>query len=532
MPPTPPRTRRTGGRVQPKAPCVAWPRVPTALAALAALAVLTCVATASAQSVPADGNTAPPARPGGAIGLGPAPDALPGVEDVGAPALGPSAPVLAAGLDYGYTGDISGAGSQRYNRLGLDLAAGLRVHRWVAFSAHSRIRADLQGGGLGGALARSELTGRVAPYQFGRFQAGGEASLLVPAAPSIGRMFSGLGGQLLGQLARQASSRLLLLGELGFRFERASNAIPDAESLPGADRVSLGVSAAHAVPMGLGAVYRLRGGLHLIGEWQWMLRVGADAPSAGQSTMWWRGGLRVPVLPELTGATLGVLAGLNSAARQSVSPAGPLQEIAPRVTLAARLSVPLGAAPVQRAEPSSKVEISSAPLPPAPVDLQVSVLDLEGQPVAGAQLSLTQEGAPQRELRADGAGQAVVLRLSPGVWQARVEAEGFEAAEQAVTVVAGQLPAPLSLRLSPVLPEGQVRGTVRAFDGEPLKATVTVEPLGARVRADVHGEFRVDVPPGDYTVTVSHPHYAPQQRPARVEEHGVTVLIVDLRRRR
>jgi hypothetical protein len=79
-------------------------------------------------------------------------------------------------------------------------------------------------------------------------------------------------------------------------------------------------------------------------------------------------------------------------------------------------------------------------------------------------------------------------------------------------------------------PAGQIRGLVRDFRGQPVRARVTLLPTGARVEVGADGAFSVEVPPGDYQIVVEHPGYAPQRRGVVVEDNQVTILNIDLER--
>jgi hypothetical protein len=63
-----------------------------------------------------------------------------------------------------------------------------------------------------------------------------------------------------------------------------------------------------------------------------------------------------------------------------------------------------------------------------------------------------------------------------------------------------------------------------------LSAQIEVLPLGQKVEADAKGAFVLDVPPGSYTVVVRAEGHETQERPAEVEQNGVTILVIDLRR--
>jgi hypothetical protein len=74
----------------------------------------------------------------------------------------------------------------------------------------------------------------------------------------------------------------------------------------------------------------------------------------------------------------------------------------------------------------------------------------------------------------------------------------------------------------------QVRGHVRSFSGEPLRATIRVKPRDLKASTDEQGYFELDVPPGKYTVHLRSNGYASQDRRVVVEPNGVTVLNVEL----
>jgi hypothetical protein len=61
---------------------------------------------------------------------------------------------------------------------------------------------------------------------------------------------------------------------------------------------------------------------------------------------------------------------------------------------------------------------------------------------------------------------------------------------------------------------------------------VRIDPIGVEVDTDDEGRFDVDVPPGEYTLAVSAPRHVAQERPASVEQNGVTVVIIELRKER
>ena len=79
------------------------------------------------------------------------------------------------------------------------------------------------------------------------------------------------------------------------------------------------------------------------------------------------------------------------------------------------------------------------------------------------------------------------------------------------------------------LPAGEIKGAVRSLSGQPLRAQLELLPLGLVASSDAQGQFAIEVAPGDYTLRISAEGYETQQRPAQVEERGVTIVVVDLR---
>ena len=79
---------------------------------------------------------------------------------------------------------------------------------------------------------------------------------------------------------------------------------------------------------------------------------------------------------------------------------------------------------------------------------------------------------------------------------------------------------------------GQIRGNVRSFDGAPLRATVNVQPGDLSTSTDALGEFSLDVSPGRYHIKLEAQGYRAQERDAVVDENGITVLNVELKKKK
>jgi hypothetical protein len=85
----------------------------------------------------------------------------------------------------------------------------------------------------------------------------------------------------------------------------------------------------------------------------------------------------------------------------------------------------------------------------------------------------------------------------------------------------------------PPTARGQLRGSVRSYGGRGIAATIHIAgseggtPTTLESRA---GNFEVDLPPGSYEVRIEAPAFVSQRRRITIEENGVILLNVDLRR--
>lgn len=96
-------------------------------------------------------------------------------------------------------------------------------------------------------------------------------------------------------------------------------------------------------------------------------------------------------------------------------------------------------------------------------------------------------------------------------------------------------PAPAPAPAPPVLPLGVLRVLVRDTDrGEAVAARVRVttaagEAVTAEQKPGPRGGIEVELTPGSYEVEISADGFASQRRRLSIDEHGVTVINIDLR---
>ncbi|MDH5673651.1 MAG: carboxypeptidase-like regulatory domain-containing protein [Myxococcales bacterium] len=194
------------------------------------------------------------------------------------------------------------------------------------------------------------------------------------------------------------------------------------------------------------------------------------------------------------------------------------------------------------ADPKTPLTIELKPLS---TGLTGQVLRSDGTPIAAAQVELhpapateaTPGDAPASRLpppvtttQTDAEGRFAFADLQPGQTKLIVTAPEMRAHEQPLELTAGSSQE-LAITLERDLPEGHIRGQVRDFRSQGVRAKVQIDPGGLTLETDADGNFEVDVAPGRYTVRVQASGYRVQKRPAVVENQGVTVLIIELKRK-
>jgi hypothetical protein len=217
--------------------------------------------------------------------------------------------------------------------------------------------------------------------------------------------------------------------------------------------------------------------------------------------------------------------------RPDVGPTAPLFPIEPRVLLQLGLRYravePAPPAPRPAPPPPKAAEkVAQAPAPPPPASIDWVLLDDRGQPLARAEVTVTQ-GGTEKALVETEPGHYRLESAEPGPAHVRARADGFKTIDRDIDLVMGK-PLRLDARAEPALPPGQVRGLVRSFRGKPLAAKVRLEPGGLEASTDAEGFFQIDVPPGEYEVLIEAPGYEPQQRKAKVDQQGVVIVNADL----
>jgi hypothetical protein len=427
------------------------------------------------------------------------------------------------------------------------MAASLSVHEWLALSLRldgrydrlsSCMSEDLSSWNAAGARLGARARVALAPA----WHAAGRVQVGLPTDRGLSVDPTAITIDALAALSHEIPARLRIGANLGFRLDR-SGELGDRYVMPTrAERISLGVSESHAILMGMGAACRL-GRAELLAEWTWDWHIGGNAPDVRVSPMRVAAGARMGLSPSLA---VQFTMEASLADTPTGLPPDPLSPFESRVTVLVGLHY-RGRVPVRlwpsfrRSQPGLT---SPEPIEPeAPIiddqpkpelaALGGRVVDAGGAGVAGAEVEveITLHGQTRKALT-DADGRFEIPGLPAGPVDLRVSAQGFHPAQSGAELEAGQTRA-IDITLTP---KAQLRGLVRSFRGTPLQATLTLEPQDGQgtprtVLTRPDGSFEIDVEPGRYRVEINAQGYLEQSRRVKVEDSGVTIINVDMRKR-
>ncbi|MBW2462398.1 MAG: carboxypeptidase regulatory-like domain-containing protein [Deltaproteobacteria bacterium] len=455
--------------------------------------------------------------------IGDGPRALPAAHRVGAPETLEPSVRGSLGAGYGYTESVLGSDDVHHRFTG-DVAAAVVPVEWLAIALSLEIRHDNHSGSAPNdadtsTVVEPRLTTRGA-FSLGDLALGLEAELWLPGSDSASTSLDGLSVALRGLARWSPEHSPLFVGLLaGFHIDRSANTAPLAHLLSDADWLSLGVSQDPAVLLGVAAGVRLDG-VELFGEWTWDPWVGDEAPSPEKSPMRLAVGGRF-LLTDALFARLTVETLLND--RPPAGAGQRLFRVEPRVSVMLGVSYAFSFATEPAPPPP--------PPPPPPVEdvrvVEGRIVAPNDEPIVGAHVWVEVDGS-RTETESGPDGGFSLEPVPPGRGTLFVEAEGFDAWSSPLAEDAAEA---VSVALERALPAGELRLRVRTYQNAPLAATARLEPHGIAIETDASGQYRGQVPPGRYQITVEAEGYRLQRRPVFIEEDGVTVLNIDMRPR-
>lgn len=175
--------------------------------------------------------------------------------------------------------------------------------------------------------------------------------------------------------------------------------------------------------------------------------------------------------------------------------------------------------------------------PPQVGSVQGVVATRDDAPVAGLALTLTPESGAPREVTTGADGAFRLDGLAPGLWDLAGRRDGFIPLTRSFTVAAGQTRDLGTLSLfAETIDEraGTVTGTVHVASGPGEVQGATVEALLqpemkllATTAVGASGLFALQVPPGTFTLRVSHPYFVTAQKADVVVGSRAVVPLAD-----
>ena len=154
-------------------------------------------------------------------------------------------------------------------------------------------------------------------------------------------------------------------------------------------------------------------------------------------------------------------------------------------------------------------------------------------PEAGVWVIAETGGLPTRLIKivvTDDQGTAKFSDLAPGPIALEVTAEGYNPAEEAASVVAGQssevaVGMTEVKKRAPATINGVVHSTV---GGKPVAADLEIPQAKIKTKANATGAFSFHLEGGTYTVNISAPGFLSQRKSVTVKDGDQAILNVDL----
>lgn len=430
---------------------------------------------------------------------------------------------IAARAGYGFIAEADGEeGSHQRIEGGLTLA--VRPISLLSIAAGLRGRLDFHpddamgsdSSGFGQPWLAARVGGMLGKLSLGlevRWDLYGESAPSVDIGASR-LAFRGLVGYRAGDLQ--------LAFNVGYRIDGSDSVLRGQPTYRRGDAVSLAANGSNAVLLGLAASYSF-GTASAFLEATFEPFVGSDALGVSDSPIRIAAGARFAATD-----ALGIQVGLE-AALQSREPVNfsSLREVEPVIRIFAGLSYSIGLGPdevvVEEVDVPEPETVDEEPEEIVP-HLRGVVEGAEG-PMAGAEVNI---------LDADGNVIATTTTDENGAYDVEVPegAEGLRirVVQEGYAPLEADAADSAALTLTALPPTGALRGLVRDFRGRALQATVRVGEQ--ETQADQDGVFEIELDAGTHAVTIEASGFATQNRNVEVEEGGVTVINIDMRRGR
>lgn len=437
--------------------------------------------------------------------------------DDGAPDL-----TIAARAGYGFIAEADGEeGSHQRIEGGLTLA--VRPISALSIAAGLRGRLDFHpddamgsdSSGFGQPWLAARVGGMLGKLSLGleiRWDLYGENAPSIDVGASR-LAFRGLVGYRAGDLQ--------LALNVGYRIDGSDSVLRGQPTYRRGDAVSLAANGSNAVLLGLAASYSF-GTASAFLEATFEPFVGSDSLGVSDSPIRVAAGARFAATD-----ALGIQVGLE-AAFQSREPVdfGALREVEPVVRIFAGLSYSIGLGPD---EPIAEdIDVPDPEEVDEPEDTTPHLRGIVEGPegaMAGAEVNILDADGNIIATTTTDENGAYDVEVPDGVegLRVRVVREGYAPIEADAADAS-------ALTLTALPPTGALRGLVRDFRGRALQATVRVGD--DEVEADQDGVFELELDAGTHAVTIEASGFATQNRNVEVEEGGVTVINIDMRRGR
>ena len=497
-----------------------------------AVAVAQAPAGDVAATTAEDEGSRPPAR----VGYG----AMPGGLHAATPEILPAGTVEVAALSgYGYRKGLLASGHTFSRAIG-DIAAAYAPIPNLMFGLSLDGRYDRHSG----FSARSDDNYVGDPHvlvrvgkPLGKITVGGQLGVWLPGkdAPSVAA--SAISFDARGLLAIDAGFGVLTL-DAGFRVDNSAKSVDELDMLSLEDRVSLGVSDFNAVLAG--ASLRIPAGhrAYVALEGSTDVFVGENAPGPII-----RGGVVAGVA---VSETVTVVAFIEAAKVPGLDTSDVMARTIALVPYEPAITGGLG---IQarfggpRRVATSQIVKNERPVPVVVVetaDVRGTVVDDAGKPVVGVRVAVKLKNNTGTAITDDKGVYAIVglpigktvdgkTELDDTGAEVSAEVENKKPGSATLTLVKGANTV-ARIALDPMLPPGQLRAVIiNVATSRPVAgASVTIDPGGVTATSGPDGKFTVDLPPGQYKITVTARGLAQQQLDVNIQQNGVAIKNIDM----